>query len=159
MGANNMKTCNNCGEQKPKTEFNKKKDRADGLQQICRSCERKRNRAYYSKNKKRMKKQIHESKNKRILGNKQEVFEYLMEHPCVDCGETDPRVLDFDHLTDKERNISQMLSEGSGISKIREEIDKCAVRCANCHRRKTAIDFKWYKHEMYMKHIDNTTTS
>tara|TARA_R110000803_G_scaffold39201_11_gene84538 strand:- start:75 stop:539 length:465 start_codon:yes stop_codon:yes gene_type:complete len=154
-----MKTCNNCGEQKPKTEFNKKKRRPDGLQQICRPCERERNREYYSKNKERMKKQINEARKKRSFSIKQEVFEYLLEHPCVDCGETDPRVLDFDHLRDKDSDIAAMLSGVSGISKIREEIDKCEVRCANCHRIKTSIEFNWYKHLMYKKYIDNTTIS
>jgi hypothetical protein len=26
------------------------------------------------------------------------------------------------------------------------EIDKCDVRCANCHRRRTAADFGWWRH-------------
>jgi hypothetical protein len=30
-------------------------------------------------------------------------------------------------------------------ARILEELQKCDVRCANCHRRKTARDFKWFK--------------
>jgi hypothetical protein len=28
---------------------------------------------------------------------------------------------------------------------ILKELSKCDVRCANCHRRRTARDFKWFR--------------
>lgn len=61
------------------------------------------------------------------------------------CGETDPVVLDFDHLRDKKENISWLVCHGAKLEIITEEIAKCEVRCANCHRRKTAKQFDWYK--------------
>jgi hypothetical protein len=64
------------------------------------------------------------------------VLEYLLTHPCVDCGETDPVVLEFDHLRDKLGNISAMY--GHAWRSILAEIAKCDVVCANCHRRRTA---------------------
>ena len=64
------------------------------------------------------------------------VLAYLLEHPCVDCGETDPVVLDFDHLRDKTKNVSALLK--STWTRILREIEKCDVVCANCHRRRTA---------------------
>lgn len=67
--------------------------------------------------------------------------EFLMEffgsHPCVDCGESDPLVLEFDHLRDKEFNVSQGLFT-RGWKSLISEIAKCEVVCANCHRRRTA---------------------
>lgn len=55
---------------------------------------------------------------------------------CVDCGETDPVVLDFDHVSGrKSAGVSRMRT--SSLPKLLTEIAKCEVRCANCHRRVT----------------------
>jgi 5-methylcytosine-specific restriction endonuclease McrA len=64
---------------------------------------------------------------------------YLAAHPCVDCGESDPVVLDFDHLGDKSFNIARAATYLVPIEKLKAEIAKCAIRCANCHRRKTHV--------------------
>ena len=75
------------------------------------------------------------------------VFSYLQLHPCVDCGERDPCVLEFDHVRGtKHQNISVMVQGRYAISRIQEEIEKCAVRCANCHRRKTITQFSFYQY-------------
>lgn len=70
---------------------------------------------------------------------------YLLEHPCVDCGEADPIVLDFDHTdaTTKIANISRMVRDRVKWERMLEEIAKCQIRCANCHRRRTAKQFGW----------------
>lgn len=61
------------------------------------------------------------------------VNSYKSEHGCVDCGIKDYRVLDFDHITDnKKKAISQLISYS--LKCVMIEIDKCVVRCANCHR-------------------------
>ena len=62
---------------------------------------------------------------------------HLKANPCVDCGETDPVILEFDHLKTKDFNISDAARKGVSIKKLNDEIAKCEVRCANCHRRKT----------------------
>lgn len=65
------------------------------------------------------------------------VEQYLVTHPCVDCGEADPIVLEFDHVRgEKASNISDLVVSG-GLRKLMDEIAKCDVRCANCHRRAT----------------------
>lgn len=80
--------------------------------------------------------QIHERR-KRL---KSFVATYLQTHPCVDCGEDDPIVLDFDHQRDKELEIANAVKQGWSIERIEKEIAKCQVRCADCHRRKTVKD-------------------
>ena len=62
---------------------------------------------------------------------------YLIEHPCVDCGEADPIVLEFDHRGDKAFNLGSAARSRRGLASIQAEVAKCDVRCANCHRRKT----------------------
>jgi 5-methylcytosine-specific restriction endonuclease McrA len=62
---------------------------------------------------------------------------YLKTNPCVDCGETDAIVLEFDHVAGKDFNISDSVRKGVGMKKLKDEIAKCEVRCSNCHRRKT----------------------
>jgi len=76
---------------------------------------------------------------RRKLRNAQFVWEYLEAHPCVDCGETDPRVLQFDHVRGhKLEPLSIMVKRGRPLSVIEHEIDKCEVRCANCHLKRHA---------------------
>ena len=65
------------------------------------------------------------------------IRDYLKTHPCVDCGETDTIVLEFDHVAGKDFNISDATRKGVSIKKLKDEIAKCEVRCANCHRKKT----------------------
>ena len=70
--------------------------------------------------------------------NHDHVVAYLHKHPCLDCGETDIRVLEFDHVRGtKVAPVSTMVGNGYAIVRIDKEIAKCEVRCANCHRRRT----------------------
>lgn len=78
------------------------------------------------------------------------VWEYLLTHPCP-CGESDPIVLQFDHLGNKVATISDMLRYGRSEAAIFKEIAKCQVLCANCHLRKTSEDFGWYT---YLRVVD-----
>jgi 5-methylcytosine-specific restriction endonuclease McrA len=73
---------------------------------------------------------------KRVDRNYTFVFEYLLDHPCVDCGETDPIVLEFDHVRGKKTKGIMQLAANSTIAKIKEEIEKCEVVCRNCHSRR-----------------------
>lgn len=68
------------------------------------------------------------------------VKEFLSKNPCVGCGESDVVVLDFDHIDPKTKSlgISRMsASMHFSLDRIRAEMAKCQVLCANCHRRKT----------------------
>ena len=67
---------------------------------------------------------------------------YLLEHPCIDCGEADPVVLEFDHREGERKlfNIGESIRRSYGLARVQAEVAKCDVRCANCHRRKTYRD-------------------
>ena len=66
------------------------------------------------------------------------VQQYKLDHPCADCGENDPVVLEFDHVRgEKSFTIGQNVCSHS-VEEVQDEIAKCDVACANCHRRRTA---------------------
>ena len=79
---------------------------------------------------------------------KRKMMDFYKLNPCVDCGQTDPRVLDFDHVDTKRHNISTLLKKEYSWETILEETKNCEVRCANCHRVKTAIDQNHYTHRL-----------
>ena len=81
--------------------------------------------------------------------NRLMVYNYLSQHPCVDCGETNPLVLEFDHTgsTKKEYNISDLIKQ-KDQKKIMKEINKCEVRCRNCHIIKTAERGGWLDYHL-----------
>jgi hypothetical protein len=56
---------------------------------------------------------------------------------CIVCGEENPSCLEFHHVSasNKEHDISQMIVNKASDERIREEIDKCLILCANCHRK------------------------
>lgn len=75
----------------------------------------------------------------RQLRNLKFLNDLRKQSQCIDCGESDYRVLDFDHLPEfkKEKNVYDGARHGWSIEKLQKEIAKCEVRCANCHRIKT----------------------
>jgi hypothetical protein len=93
---------------------------------------------HYELNKNRCKQRALDCNKKRRARNKKFIQDYLATHPCIDCGETDPIVLEFDHVRGtKVSNVTDMSRRVHGINAIIKEISKCEVRCANCHRRIT----------------------
>ena len=138
-----MKFCRKCKLSKEIFEFTKNVSKQDGVENSCRECRRAHMRAYYAENSAQRMKINKEAKSKRKLLLVKKVAGYLMEHPCVDCGESDIIVLDFDHLRDKKHNISYMINEARPWVSIQEEMNKCVIRCSNCHRRKTAREFSY----------------
>lgn len=121
--------CRKCGKE---GEFHK---RPNGKPYYhCKTCQNAYVRSHYATNKKQ-----YLDRNKRHKENSQALLiQYLREHPCVDCGESDLVVLDFDHVRGKKRTeVTVMVRSSYTWHVILKEIAKCVVRCANCHRRKT----------------------
>lgn len=81
----------------------------------------------------------------RLLKVRAWVKSYLKTHPCVDCGQDDIRVLEFDHIDPRKKlfGISRGVKDGRGLKSVQAEIEKCEVRCCNCHRIRTTQEKHW----------------
>lgn len=97
-----------------------------------------------SKNLPNFKERKDKNKNNSRKRNARFIGEILKKSKCKDCGESNPIVLEFDHICNKIGNISDMVNSGFSIENLKLEIEKCEIRCANCHRIKTAKQFKWF---------------
>jgi len=134
----NEKLCKLCGNTKPIDQFSWS-NRAKGKRSsTCKDCHRKHAKRHYLNNKSTYLRRSLEFGKNYITECTRTIILYLLDHPCVDCGETDPLVLDFDHLGNKENDICRMIQYRRKLERIKTEMAKCEVRCANCHRRKTA---------------------
>jgi hypothetical protein len=131
-----VKRCGRCEQVKPETDFNHLRD---GRQHWCRECFRE----YFRTRGDLHRKQSLDAKTKRIARDRAFIRDFLSNHPCVDCGEADTRVLDFDHLGDKTNYICEMVARGLPVAALEAEIAGCEVVCANCHRRRTAARAGW----------------
>ena len=140
------RVCCTCGLAKPMSEFAVKDKQRGTRSTKCRSCQAAYSREHYRRNRP---KYLQKTASQRKVNReecRQQVFDYLSTHPCVDCGESDPIVLEFDHrdASLKRESISRMISKRTWPI-VQLEIAKCDVRCANCHRRRTAEQFGWAK--------------
>jgi hypothetical protein len=75
----------------------------------------------------------------RMYARKRAIHDYIQNMKnqlhCVDCGQRHPATLHFHHLSseDKVFNISFATNRGFSLDRIKKEISKCIVLCANCH--------------------------
>jgi len=136
-----MKKCSACKLEKSKEQFAKRSRSKDGLASRCKECKREYDNSYYKKNSDR-KNYILENRKESLEKANAYIVKYLSNHPCVHCGEDDIVVLEFDHTEDNKRGCVSVLKRSS-LKAVKEEIEKCQVLCANCHRRKTAKQFGW----------------
>lgn len=119
--------------------FNKHSGRPDKLQACCAECNREKFKKYYKNNKDKHIKKVKEVREKYRSKVDLLIKQFLQANPCIDCGNNDIRVLEFDHIGEKSFGLASVKRRGFSLKKIKEEIDKCEVRCANCHRIKTLI--------------------
>lgn len=142
------KICPGCNQERDIEEDFRWKYKDRGIRQRwCKYCQAEANKVHYQNNKQDYLNRAH-IRNARVnTENKQKLYAYLSEHPCIDCGETDVRVLEFDHVRgNKSANIARYLNNAISWSTIEAEIAKCEVRCANCHRLKTLERGRWWRH-------------
>jgi hypothetical protein len=144
--AETKKICRNCCENKDLFPVIKGKEK-----KICKSCYINLYGDIYENDKKQREK--HKERLKQIKEqNINFVFTLLKEIGCQRCGNKDYRVLEFDHRFReiKNNNISHIISNGT-LEQLKEEIVKCDILCANCHKIKTHQENNSWKYKFFLK--------
>lgn len=142
-----MKRCSKCHQLKQLHNFGKRKTSRDGKQGKCKTYVKEYAKIWYETNKDNRRAQIKTSNKLAKIRNQEFIIDYLSKHPCIDCGNTDIRVLEFDHLypQDKKYNISNLILESCSLMTLKKEIQKCVIRCSNCHKIRTQQQFNHWK--------------
>ena len=146
-----MRKCTKCKKEKQLEEFNFKFKALGKRQGQCRECTRLFVKNHYNSNKAYYLKKARKRNDEIRVTLVNYLREYFLKNPCIDCRESDITVLEFDHTgkVPKFKAVSSMIRSGYPLEKIQKEIKKCEVRCANCHRRRTAKQFKWFKSNLH----------
>jgi hypothetical protein len=125
-----MKTCTKCLVEKEDERFPFKNKDKNKRANICKECQRIYKINHYYRNKK-----AHYDRNKKtVLKLNMYVCDVKTRGSCVVCGEKEIFCLDFHHLFDKDMEIARLVNRGSLI-RLKKEIEKCVLLCANCHRK------------------------
>jgi hypothetical protein len=130
-----QKKCCDCKKRKNIEEFAKKGKKKDGSiarNSYCGPCESKRRKMYYKKNQEIVLNRVHKRRDKLAYE-----LQYLKSKlKCQECGESDPRCLDFHHIdpTTKTNQVPELWHKATKQD-AQKEMEKCEVLCANCHRK------------------------
>lgn len=140
------KQCKRCSNILPLESFNFK-NKAKGTRNAwCSECNKAYQKTHYSSNKETYVAKAVEWKRSYRSMIYGWMRDYVLDHPCVDCGIDDFRIVHFDHkdqLT-KEFEISKAIAGAYSLPKILDEVAKCDVRCANHHALRTAEQLGYY---------------
>lgn len=128
------RTCRTCKVEKPISNYGVRRASKDGLMTQCKECNKSGQKIQYSKNKK-----YYLDRNREQRAKNRKLYTELKSNtPCAKCGGHFPNcVMDYDHKdpSSKKMCVAQMM--GYSWKVILEEIAKCELLCANCHRIKT----------------------
>ena len=132
-----MKECKKCKECKNLDEFHQNlRNKKTGLSSWCKVCQKENKKDHYKNNR------------EKYIQNGLKVREWFLELKkglkCNRCGFSHPAALDFHHInpTTKSFRRSDVSPSEKNREKILDEIKKCEVLCANCHRIEHAIHIK-----------------
>lgn len=143
------KTCNKCKLEKSDNDFFFRDKSNNKRHNLCKECygTSRRGKEHYLKYKDEY---VARAMARNAIVRDENFFhlmDFLSGKKCVDCGESDIVVFEFDHRDPsiKKYTVSRMLSKALSWKTILTEIDKCDIICANCHKRRTAKQFGWRK--------------
>jgi hypothetical protein len=132
-----FRRCGRCLELRPIKHYAWRRKARGQRDNYCSRCRAEYKREHYVANRSRYIERALTRKQVVVTQRTEYIVEFFRTRPCVDCGETDPVVLEFDHVGNKLFDISKGLRDRSWQT-VLDEIAKCEVVCANCHRRRTA---------------------
>jgi len=141
-----LKTCGNvdCKKKKCVEAFSFRSKRKGTRGTWCKDCmkvyDKKRHQEQAPKIRlqKKINRATYSGKNRILMWN------YFIDNPCIDCKQTNPILLSFDHIYDnKSYNVSERI-DNTPWKTLLKEIEKCVVRCLHCHHLKTAADRNYW---------------
>lgn len=139
------RACTKCNIVQPIENFPWKNQLLGRRHSVCKTCTAERSKRLYNEDKQSQIERVRINNQRYRQTAREYVLEYLSSHPCSNCGETDPRVLEFHHEGEKENEVSRLMGRGASLDALIAEISKCIVLCANCHRKLTSDERGWYK--------------
>lgn len=114
-------------------QFHKNKSKKGGLQNKCKKCQKAYDSLYYQKHKGKF-----SEYNRR---HRKEIKDYLDRlksySSCLNCPEDHIATLEFHHRDPRKKDISVALAAAQGwsLERVKKEVEKCNILCANCHRK------------------------
>ena len=140
------KKCNHCYQVKDEEEFSWRYKSLGVRNKACKACQYDFNKNYYEgSGKEKHLQQVRDRTSAARETAREYVYQHLLRNPCSECGESDPRVLEFHHVGEKDKEITRLISGGWSVKRIQQEISQCQVLCANCHRKKTNDERGWFR--------------
>jgi hypothetical protein len=137
--------CTKCGTEKDIEQFPLRNQFTRRRQSSCVSCRSDMGKSWYERNKDYQKENARKHTTVHRDTIREYLWSYLLSHPCVSGGESDPVVLEFHHLHSKDMAISEMVTRITSIDRLEEELKKTQVLCSNYHRRLTAKERGWFR--------------
>ena len=125
------KICSKCSTEKEVKEFNSSKRQKDGYHVWCKVCVK-----IHDQDRHRLLSPTRVVQNRERRASTREFISSL-KMKCTQCPEEHISCLEFHHLGDdkKDFNISDAVRRGYSQKRILEEVKKCVILCANCHRK------------------------
>ena len=123
--------CTKCKEEKILEDFPFKYKEKGIRTKICKICQRHYKNIHYSRNK-----ESYFIRNKETKQRLRHILEEAKKEGCTMCIENFKPCLEFHHLNGKDKlsTVAHLISRGSE-KLLLEEIAKCVLLCANCHRK------------------------
>jgi hypothetical protein len=133
------KVCSKCQAHKPITEYNFRNRLAGIRHSYCKECGKHFTHRHYERNKSQ-----YLDRNARAYAKRKALVLQMKSRPCADCGVQYPYyVMDFDHREGVLKSFALNSVNRVTMRAIIQEIEKCDVVCANCHRERTQRRKAW----------------